>query len=1092
MDKLSQQYHAEDVGRILLQAQDELRSMREKVNENNNVDVNQINAILERAEADLRAKAEIVLNGVVNNSMKMLPAIDAPGSKSSLSKFSSKLAQKRELAASITHQYEPASPSYEPQHHHELPLGMPIEPMARDRVPGRRPVGRIMKAGTLIKKKTTRPNRLLPKMNRTDPSAPPPDLADEDARGGVLNLQTRGFLPPNVDPTPAFTHGSSIIQNSRVPIYDRSTQPIKSMPYTNPSGFNMASLKFDMSPVAVVVPQSSNNMDSCSRPTTSDTSGGGAAIVDITFPGGEAPPAALVPPLALAAPDVKSPDASDDHGADDGDSSSIHNLRRNVEKIRGYNELLDTYSLHQFIIRKGKTLSDTPEFISFQRTTEDLWGSVAMAIEALEGMLTSYSVPLAYVDGQKLMKLAAMDSTTRGIADLLSCILNMDEVSSLMRRPGQRYKGSDGTRAAAVLIQSIWRMHSTKKRLKNRHGNEDAAVIQRIYRSYRCFNQLQQRLKAVREADMRAWEAQMQRFRAHWDRIKLQRRVVVHVPSFSADERTRLKMENFSIRQNLQMARMCAIADPNVDIIYISPFELSPDVQKYQVRLLQLGGIADPQTRIRMLHPENVDRFPEHFSLTTVLLYSPHCLKKIKRFVRGKEAYIVAGMVGPEDKRLAMSLQIPLLGMDPDTALLYGTRSGGKRVFMAADVNIPMGAHDIYDEDELIQSLSKLIVTDIDQNEWLIKVDADPSGTGIATFNADQLQSVTRVRAEMREMKNGGADYFQQPVVKEAVLRSIFSDLTDEFAKLVKPVFPEVFASWAEMRAVVLRIGAVVEAYPTKVLGHVRANIFIEPSGGVHITSAHDQLMSPVNKHVPITSVFPQTVVPYQAIRGASLAIASSMYIKGIVGYASIDFVSFLDPKATLNGKPRQRLWAVQLSPGLTNTAVSFVMFAFLSCSQFNPHTGKSHMKLAATTTAAAAKVPATRTQQAIDHILSPRSATETLGPERAYTVMDYMYHPNLSTLQYATFFNTCRLHGVSFDLQRSVGAAYILADSLTAGVLGLVCMGEHEREAFRVARHALELIGDQVGVQSLPDSLSGERLGNFPHVLAIARRHDN
>ena len=39
-----------------------------------------------------------------------------------------------------------------------------------------------------------------------------------------------------------------------------------------------------------------------------------------------------------------------------------------VEEIRGYNELLDQYSLHQFIIRKGKVLDVTPEFESFRRT----------------------------------------------------------------------------------------------------------------------------------------------------------------------------------------------------------------------------------------------------------------------------------------------------------------------------------------------------------------------------------------------------------------------------------------------------------------------------------------------------------------------------------------------------------------------------------------------------------------------------------------------------------------------------------------------------------------------------------------------------
>jgi hypothetical protein len=37
---------------------------------------------------------------------------------------------------------------------------------------------------------------------------------------------------------------------------------------------------------------------------------------------------------------------------------------------------MDEFSLHQFIIRKGKTLENTPEFASFQRTYKSLWGSI--------------------------------------------------------------------------------------------------------------------------------------------------------------------------------------------------------------------------------------------------------------------------------------------------------------------------------------------------------------------------------------------------------------------------------------------------------------------------------------------------------------------------------------------------------------------------------------------------------------------------------------------------------------------------------------------------------------------------------------------
>ena len=41
---------------------------------------------------------------------------------------------------------------------------------------------------------------------------------------------------------------------------------------------------------------------------------------------------------------------------------------------RDYNELMDEYSLHQLIVRRGTILDSTPEFNSFKRTYLQKWG----------------------------------------------------------------------------------------------------------------------------------------------------------------------------------------------------------------------------------------------------------------------------------------------------------------------------------------------------------------------------------------------------------------------------------------------------------------------------------------------------------------------------------------------------------------------------------------------------------------------------------------------------------------------------------------------------------------------------------------------
>ena len=89
-------HHVEDVGRILLQVQDNLRGLRESLrNQGVGVGVGavpggrpsgvsesraaetvaKLDGVLERAEHDLRMKAEVVLNSVIQNTVRTLPSI---------------------------------------------------------------------------------------------------------------------------------------------------------------------------------------------------------------------------------------------------------------------------------------------------------------------------------------------------------------------------------------------------------------------------------------------------------------------------------------------------------------------------------------------------------------------------------------------------------------------------------------------------------------------------------------------------------------------------------------------------------------------------------------------------------------------------------------------------------------------------------------------------------------------------------------------------------------------------------------------------------------------------------------------------------
>lgn len=64
----------------------------------------------------------------------------------------------------------------------------------------------------------------------------------------------------------------------------------------------------------------------------------------------------------------------------------------------------------------------------------------------------------------------------------------------------------------------------------------------------------------------------MEEFKKHWPEIKNKRRIEIHINSITVDELKRVSMEKFLQRENAQISRIFALKDPNIEIIYVSPF----------------------------------------------------------------------------------------------------------------------------------------------------------------------------------------------------------------------------------------------------------------------------------------------------------------------------------------------------------------------------------------------------------------------------------------------------------------------------------------------------------------------------------------
>ena len=187
-------------------------------------------------------------------------------------------------------------------------------------------------------------------------------------------------------------------------------------------------------------------------------------------------------------------------------------------------------------------------------------------------------------------------------------------------------------------------------------------------------------------------------FKRLWPGIKQSKRIEIHVNSFSISELKRMSVEKLKQKENAQIMRIFSVKDPNVDVIYISPFTLTSEVYKYYMKILELVEIEEPAKRFHLVVPENYVKFHEHLSLSQAMLYSPKALKQVQNLIEGQHAYIVPGKVGEYDIKLSIQLETPILCGEPDVTtgnIIYSTKSGAKRIFQLCDIPIPMSAYDI-------------------------------------------------------------------------------------------------------------------------------------------------------------------------------------------------------------------------------------------------------------------------------------------------------------------------------------------------------------------------------------------------------------
>ncbi|XP_076741932.1 IQ motif-containing protein H isoform X6 [Maylandia zebra] len=571
-----------------------------------------------------------------------------------------------------------------------------------------------------------------------------------------------------------------------------------------------------------------------------------------------------------------------------------------------------------FTIRSGQVDPMAADFCHFKQCFVLCWSSVVDVLEALQKLLREFAVPLAKVGGERLVELSHVWdsgwSKAPSAMPVLSVLENWEEVSELISHPGQRYKGEGGIEAAAIHIQSSWRRYLARTAYLCHCRRKWAAgtiAISWLMHAQLC--RVRKALQARRFSQLENSRSRAQHLAANWKRIQSFKRTIIHIPSLGYSQRKRLNLRGSDILQNIQMSRLCDIRDENVEVIYICPQHLGNDILDYYTSLLKCDGAtdgADTRTarasssvrRYIILTPEAVDYFPTHnMCLSTLLKYSPQTLKHIRNLIQGKHAYIVGGIAHVDDLAVADELGLPILGPEPAIAQHYSTKSGGRRIFVGAEVDVPPGQGDIYSLNQfahfsilvkLHETLAELMTQNTDVQRWLFKIDSEDGSHGTAYCDTCHLSCY---KWALQEYHRYGPELWNPKCIQETVLLRYLDEIPEWLTHYAQPAKTSCYPNWACFLKTFLRQGGVVEAYPpSNSVTCLTVDLLLEPGGEVTMFSCGDQLHGGC-KLEAIGSIVPQSSVHPETLHSICTRVGRACLQRRIVGYVSVDLVSFLD-----------------------------------------------------------------------------------------------------------------------------------------------------------------------------------------------------
>ena len=202
------------------------------------------------------------------------------------------------------------------------------------------------------------------------------------------------------------------------------------------------------------------------------------------------------------------------------------------------------------------------------------------------------------------------------------------------------------------------------------------------------FAELQQRLSAdVDNTDGSA---------APWD--------VLVVPSLNLDAQQIALVQGVHHYEERQLFELIRLRQPKARMVFVTSKLLPELVVDAVLELLPGVPISHARQRLKLFDTDDASPRP----LAAKLLERPRLLQRIRQVLNTDRSYISCFNVGELERQLSETLQVPLLGTDPEMAY-WGSKAGSRELFSRCGLSHPDGSALVHSFSDLVEACAELV-----------------------------------------------------------------------------------------------------------------------------------------------------------------------------------------------------------------------------------------------------------------------------------------------------------------------------------------------------------------------------------------------